>query len=124
ARFLLASGGVPIPGQLVTCNIIDDPSAPDNDPKGATLAKTSAITDVAGVAAVEVRAGGETTLEIRATAGSTQTKDPLKAVVALGVGKVLVAPYFAPDSNAAGDTTNLEVMIFNDVPCANIPLAS
>jgi hypothetical protein len=123
ALFALTSGGVGIPGQLVTFSLLDDPSDPGDDPKGATLAKTSAVTDAAGGVTVEVRAGGETTLNLRATAGSTQS-DPLKILVALGKGSVVVTPYFAPDSNAAAQTTNIEVMIFDGLPCATINLAS
>jgi len=123
ARFVLTSGGVPIPGQLVSFRILDDPTNPGDDPSGATLAKTSAVTDAAGVVTVEVRAGGETTLNIRATAGSTQS-EPLKIFVALGNGKVIVAPYFAPDSDAADHTTSIDIMIFDGIPCARINLAS
>src|SRR4029078_9847940 len=60
-RFVLSSGGVPIPGQLVTFSLLDDPGNPGDDPNGATLAKTSAVTDAAGGVTGEVRAGGETT---------------------------------------------------------------
>jgi hypothetical protein len=123
ARFVLTSGGVAIAGQQVNFSFVDDPSTPDDDPSGATLAKSSAVTDVSGAAAVGVHTGTPTTLKIRATAGSTQA-EPLKIVVAQGVGSVVVAPFFAASSNLGEDPTSLDVRIFDAQPCAELLLAN
>jgi hypothetical protein len=123
ARFVLTSGGVPIAAQPVSFTIVDNPDIPGVEAMGATLVDSSAVTDVSGVAAVEVRAGVATEFRVRATAGNEQAE--LVVNVAPGdTGSVLVVPFFAPNSNAAEPTTGIEVLFFDDTACAGINLAN
>ncbi len=117
ARFVLTSGGVPIAGQTVNFTIPDDVEA-----KGATLVNSSAVTDGAGAATVEVRAGDATMFYVQATAGGPPTT--LVVVVAVAAGSVLVAPFFAPGSNAAAATLSIDVRLFDNARCADINLAN
>lgn len=121
ARFVLTSGGVPIAGQRVSISIVDSPTTSEDDAKGATLADSSAVTDISGVAAVDVQAGDATVLNIRAIAESAPPA-ALKIVVALGTGSVMVTPTFAPDSDSTG-TTGFDVRLMNQA-CAMINAAA
>jgi hypothetical protein len=123
ARFVLTSGGVPIAGQTVSFTIIDDPDMPGVEAQGATLVDSSAETDVAGVATVGVRAGLETTFTVRAMVGSAHA-DLTIDVTESDVGSVMVAPFFAPNSNAEARTTSIELRFFDDGRCADFNLAA
>src|SRR5262245_30539828 len=123
ARFVLTSGGVPIAGQRVTFSIVDDPAIPDVEARGATLVDSSATTDGAGVAAVDVRAGLATKFRIRAAAGTAQG-ELMVFVVAGDVGSILVEPFFAPNSSAAPRTTGIKIYFDDNSSCANLILTS
>src|SRR5204863_7880978 len=109
ARFVLTSGGVPIAGQRVTFSIVDNPAIPDVEARGATLVDSSATTDGAGLAAVDIRAGLATRFRIRATAGTAQG-ELMVVVVAGDVGSILVEPFFSPNSSAAPRTTGIALI--------------
>ena len=123
ARFVLTSGGVPIAGQRVTFSIVDDPALPDVEARGATLVDSTATTDGAGVAAVDVRAGLAAQFHIRATAGTAQG-ELMVIVVAGPVGNILVEPFFSTDSSAAARTTRIKVSFFDNQQCADLVLAA
>src|SRR5262249_55022217 len=66
ARFVLTGRGLPSNKKPVNFSIVEDPGG-NFDPKGSTLADTSATTDESGVATVDVLAGNaETTFLIQA----------------------------------------------------------
>lgn len=125
ARFILTSGHAPVAGQTVSFIIIDNPGIPDVEAQGATLAAGSAVTDVSGVATVEVRAGLRTVFRIRAMSGSAQAE--LEVLVVDGaVGSVVVAPFFAPGSTAGTNQTSIggiELRFFDDTRCGDHALA-
>jgi hypothetical protein len=123
ARFVLTSGGVPIAGQHVTFSIVDNPAIPDVEARGATLVDSSATTDGAGVAAVDVRAGLAAQFHIRATAGAAQA-DLMVFVVAGPVGNILVEPSFSTDSSAAARATGIRISFVDSRRCADLVLAA
>jgi hypothetical protein len=123
ARFVLTSGGVPIAGQQVTFSIVDDPALPDAEARGATLVDSSATTDGAGVAAVDLRAGLAAQFHVRANAGAAQG-DLMVIVVAGPVGNIVVEPFFSTASSAAARATNITISFFDDTHCADLVLAA
>jgi hypothetical protein len=120
ARFVLTSGGIPIAGQDVTFSIPDDPTTPFVDAQGAMLLAASAVTDVHGVASVDVTVDQPTVFRIHATAGSA-TFD-LVVIVAVGTGNVVVAPFFVPNSSAAARALSIDVRLLDDRRCADLNL--
>jgi hypothetical protein len=123
ARFVLTSGRVPIAGQTVTFSIPDLPMIEGTEAKGSTLLETSAVTDVDGVASVDVQVQDATVFHVVASVEGAKDSD-LAVIVALEAGSVEVAPFFAAGSNGAGAAASIDVRLFDGKPCSSINLAN
>ncbi|HVY38683.1 MAG TPA: hypothetical protein VHM31_12130 [Polyangia bacterium] len=112
-RFRLDNGGVPVAGRTVSFAITD------GDPAGATLASSSAVTDTSGVTTVGVRAGLATMFDVEAHIGASSAQ--VAVIVQAGdSGTVVVAPLFAPSSDAPQQTSSIRVLFYDGKTCAEI----
>jgi hypothetical protein len=123
ARFVLTSGRVPIAGQVVTFSIPDLPQIEGDEANGSMLLQTSAVTDIDGVAAVDVAVEDPTVFHVSATVEGAKDSD-LAVIVAVEAGSVEVAPFFPPGSSAASLAASIDVRLFDGKPCASINLAN
>jgi hypothetical protein len=115
-QFILTSDGVPVAGQAVSFSI--DTSAA----KGATLAASSAITDVRGAAAVTLMAGGEATFTVHGSCDNCTGGDSNVMVVAGGVGSLQAFPYWI-DSDPPTDATEIQVALYIGSACADVDIS-
>ena len=112
-RFRLDNGGVPAAGRTVSFAITD------GDPAGATLASSSAVTDASGITTVGVRAGLATMFDVEAHIGASAAQ--VAVIVHAGdAGTVVVAPLFAPSSDAPQQTSSTRVLFYDGKTCADI----
>ncbi|MES1208098.1 MAG: Ig-like domain-containing protein [Pseudomonadota bacterium] len=112
-KFRLDNGGVPVAGRTVSFAITD------GDPAGATLAASSAVTDASGITTVGVRAGLATMFNVEAHVGASSA--PVAVIVHAGdAGTVVVAPLFAPSSDAPQQTSSTRVLFYDGKTCAEI----
>jgi hypothetical protein len=111
--FRLDNGGVPVAGRTVSFAIVD------GDPAGATLGSSSAVTDASGIASVGLRAGLAATFNVEAHIGGTTGQ--VAVIVHEGdAGTVVVAPLFAPSSDAPQQTSSIRVLFYDGKTCAEI----
>jgi len=110
--FVLTSNGVPVPNQKVTFALLDAPT-------GVMLTDNETITDVDGIAIASIQANVEAMFTVQATSGAATAE----ARVGVGtLGDVQVAPFFAPSSHAASETTNIDVLLLDGMRCKDVPL--
>jgi hypothetical protein len=136
-RFQLRTAlGQPIAQQSVSFAIVvatpADPGAPASDPRGATVAPASALTDGMGVAETTVTGGLQAIFRVRASSSGGSGSGsggavPVEAEVVVVVvsstsGTVLVAPFFPPGSAAAPLVASIDVLFYDDTACAALPL--
>jgi hypothetical protein len=113
--------GTPLPGVTVSFAIVEDPSTPDSQAQGATLAAASATTDAQGECAVRVTAGLATAFRVQATSADA-TADVLVVVIATGQSaSVDVAPFFPlpAGAHAAALSRTVEILFFDNRSCGD-----
>ena len=123
ARFVLTSGRVPIAGQVVTFSIPDLAQIEGTEAKGSTLLEDSAVTDVDGIASVDVQVQDATVFHVVASVEGAKDTN-LAVIVALEAGSVEVAPFFAAGSTGALTAASIDVRLFDGKPCSSINLAN
>ena len=115
--FLLESHGRPAGGRTVSFAIV--PSDPKGA-QGATLAANSGTTDASGHVTVAIRAGMATEFQVRAQSASAIAEATV-VVQAGSFGNLLIAPFFAPMSQAAQRAKSIQVFLYDGGSCAAIP---
>ena len=116
--FLLTSQGAPAAGRNVSFSIPDPSQANGTSLHGGV---TSAVTNGAGIAAVEVQAGLENAAGVHIHAVSGTASADARVVVATGgTGSVAVAPFFVPGSRATTTAANVVVDFYPAVRCEDI----
>ena len=118
---LTTPAGIPVPGERLDFAAVDDPQTPQNDPGGATLSASSALTNADGIGTVTVTGGQETAFQLFAR---HPRAIPASVVVVVGNGDegtiaVVAEPAMGPPVTTAAIAT-VDLTLFDSRHCSDL----
>lgn len=123
ASFLLTGvDGTPVAGQRVDFAAIDDPLTPASELAGATLSASSGLTDAKGIATVTVTGGLRTVFRLTARHVRSEVAQTIVTVGEGEAGTINVVAGLAAGSNAGPAVVSVDILLFDALSCAQVPL--
>lgn len=109
-----------VAGEEVRFSLVDDPSTPEDEAHGATLASDRDVTGPDGVARALVTAGLEAIFPLRAQAPRADDKQTVVFVGAGDFGSLEVVIAFAPGSSAPTVVASVDTIFYDGQPCTAV----
>lgn len=115
--------GAPVPERVVQFTIIDDPSTPGDDARGATLSFDRSITNDQGLVHLQIIAGAATIFPLRAAAEGAVDLDVTVFVASDAHAAAEIVPVLEDDPGSAAALSSVQLRFYDRQSCADMDLA-